>query len=313
MAADRAVKTVSLAGIAFAAAAATYVLMAVLGRGGATWITNTRLAYIESRAGVGVLWAATSWCLLIGLLALIWGSRRTTTSITAVAAVMLLSSLLGSKAAVVMPIVLAVFHYHLRRQSVATSGVVMLAFLVTSVFALTMALQNSTESATSLVSYLAEYCHTACRAIDLLGPQGAWFLGEAWLSSFWEFMPRAMFPAKPLVYGQVMVHDALAPGMAELGHTPGVPGWMLGFAEIGWAGIAASGFMVGRAHDAVHAVLRRREPTLANFLLYVQLVLFPVLIYSNVLSTLAIYWFLKYSTAGPKARSNPIGGRPDPG
>jgi hypothetical protein len=44
--------------------------------------------------------------------------------------------------------------------------------------------------------------------------------GEVWLTSLWEFFPRAIFADKPFAYGTTLVLEHYYPGMAERGGTP---------------------------------------------------------------------------------------------
>lgn len=78
---------------------------------------------------------------------------------------------------------------------------------------------------------------------------------------------------------------------------------MLGFAELGWAGIALTGFAIGKLHDAVHAVVRRRGLASTGFLVYAQSVMYPALIYSNAIWTLAICWILVVFLSGRHDRA----------
>ncbi len=283
-------KTLALAAVL--SSIALFSAMAVAGGGGLVWLESPRDAYIANRVGVGVLWSAASWCLAVAVLALSWRCRSPLKRAIIVGVGALAGLTFGSKAVPLNMVLLAVLYQHLMIRPIGRLTVAVIASLLVGAVAYLLRLQGNHIGAPLTVRYFADYTYTACRGIESLGAEGAWFLGHAWFSSLWEYVPRALAPTKPFAYGVGLLHEALAPGMAARGHTPGVPAWMLGFAELGWAGIALSGFAIGKFHDAVHAVLRRRGLNFANFILYVQVVMYPVLIYSNIISTLAIYWVL---------------------
>ncbi|MEJ2019486.1 MAG: hypothetical protein P8X51_14725, partial [Maritimibacter sp.] len=44
--------------------------------------------------------------------------------------------------------------------------------------------------------------------------------GKIFLSSFWSFVPRGLFPDKPFAYGATYVLEMYYPGLAATGHTP---------------------------------------------------------------------------------------------
>ncbi len=68
------------------------------------------------------------------------------------------------------------------------------------------------------------------------------YYGEIFLSSFWSYIPRFLFPDKPFVYGITLINEFFYPGQAELTNTPGFGGAVLEFADFGLIGIFLYGF-----------------------------------------------------------------------
>jgi hypothetical protein len=272
--------------------AALLAIVAFKGGGGMMWIEQPRIAYLTSRAGVGLPWAASGWALTIAVTLAIYQMRSPVGRMAMVALGCILGLQLGSKAVPLAIIMLAMMHQHRCVKPLRVSICVLAVVLISAVFSAVLWLQSYDESASSPTKYLAEYSTTAARGIDMLGPDGCWFSGTAWVTSLWEFVPRGLVSEKPFVYGLVLFHDQLNPGMAELGHTPGVPSWMLGFMEAGLLGVVTMGFVAGQLHSAVFHVIGRRVNGPANLLLLTQVGVFPILLYSNALATIGIYYLL---------------------
>lgn len=63
------------------------------------------------------------------------------------------------------------------------------------------------------------------------------FYGKIWLTSFYGYVPRALFPEKPYVYGFLYVNEFFYPGLAEESHTPAFGGPIEAFADFGFIGV----------------------------------------------------------------------------
>jgi hypothetical protein len=58
--------------------------------------------------------------------------------------------------------------------------------------------------------------------------------GSITLSSFWQYIPRSLYPDKPYAYGPVTLVEIYFPGMAETGHTPSFGMLTSEFVDFGW-------------------------------------------------------------------------------
>jgi len=67
--------------------------------------------------------------------------------------------------------------------------------------------------------------------------------GQIFLTSFWSFIPRAIFPNKPFAYGKMLILEKFFPGMAETGHTPSFGLYLDNLIDFGWIGFVAPVFL----------------------------------------------------------------------
>lgn len=61
--------------------------------------------------------------------------------------------------------------------------------------------------------------------------------GKIYLSSFWEYVPRGIYPDKPYIYGILNIVEYYYPGGPESGNTPAFGGQVLEFADFGVLGV----------------------------------------------------------------------------
>jgi hypothetical protein len=96
------------------------------------------------------------------------------------------------------------------------------------------------ESITSYFSHLvngAEYYRA------YLNNEVGLFHGEVALSSLWTYVPRALMPDKPMVYGVTLINDIYFPGGAEATNTPAFAGAVEQHADFGPIGVVVFGFL----------------------------------------------------------------------
>jgi hypothetical protein len=92
------------------------------------------------------------------------------------------------------------------------------------------------------------------------------FFGNIFLTDFWAYLPRSLFPEKPYVYGTLLLNDYFFPGDAELGHTPAFGGPVGAFADFGFIGVIFSALFCGSQLAWVFAnyILFYKNNTLTN-------------------------------------------------
>lgn len=69
------------------------------------------------------------------------------------------------------------------------------------------------------------------------------FWGEVAWSSLWGYVPRAIWPDKPSVYGILLVNEIFYPGQAEMTNTPAFGGAVEQFADFGVIGVLVYGLV----------------------------------------------------------------------
>jgi len=77
--------------------------------------------------------------------------------------------------------------------------------------------------------------------------------------------------------------------------------------EAGLLGVVVMGFAAGQLHSAAFHVIGQRANSPANLLLLTQVGVYPIFWYSNVISTIGIYfllWLLVGNLAAPISSAN---------
>jgi hypothetical protein len=87
------------------------------------------------------------------------------------------------------------------------------------------------------------------------------FWGEVAWSSIWGYVPRAIWPEKPSVYGILLVNEIFYPGQAEMTNTPAFGGAVEQFADFGVVGVVFYGLFSSQSMlTALFSYLLFRRP-----------------------------------------------------
>ena len=115
----------------------------------------------------------------------------------------------------------------------------------------------------TIVSYFDHFMNGANYYRSYLNNELNLFNGEVFISSLWAYVPRALWPDKPWVYGVTLVNEIFYPGQAELTNTPAFGGAVEQFADFGPFGVVLSGFFGAKAIlTGLLSYLIFRKPTL---------------------------------------------------
>ena len=270
------------------AAALAFAALAVLGGGGALWITHSRQAYLEFRAGVGPFFAMTQWLLALAFLYCLWSCRpRRLRLAFATLCFAVLASFMGSKNNILLIFVVAIAyrHFAVKRISIvgfALAGVVFLA----GIMALLVA-HGSFASLPGAYAYFTDYFDTTAMLMSRFDEFG-YLHGKGWLSSLWFYVPRGLYAGKPYEYGVVLIHKVLFPGAAAQGHTPGILPWALSYLDFGILGVFVAGLGKGLWQRMAYEHFLRHRQGLFAFLLMLQFSLWPVLTFAPLPIVLAL-------------------------
>lgn len=94
----------------------------------------------------------------------------------------------------------------------------------------------------SVVEYFDYYKNAADYYREVLSGNLQLFHGEITATSLWAYVPRAVWPDKPYVYGITIVNEIFYPGQAELTNTPAFGGAVEQYADFGVIGVLVFGF-----------------------------------------------------------------------
>ncbi len=225
-------------------AVAAFAALAVLGGGGMLWLTDSRSAYISYRVGVGPFFALSQWSLVFALLYCLWASRpRLLKLLVILTFFSALVYFLGSKSYILIMVIIGIVYYNFCIKRISLGVLTVLgALLFLSVPGLLVA-QGSFGIFSKAIIYFADYFNTTAQFLAGFDEFG-FLYGQGWLSNFWFYVPRGLYPDKPFEYGVTLIHQSLFPGMAELGHTPGILPWALAYLDFGVVGVFLNGLAV---------------------------------------------------------------------
>lgn len=262
-----------------AASTAAFVALAAFGGGGFLWVTNTREAYLFFREGAGFLWLLSAWFLMTAFMYYLWGRRPTGWRlITALGLCAVAAYLTGSKQVILCVLITVVAYYHFLIRPVSTATMTVLGFLSVAGFFALLFFQSS-MTAVNFLSYFENFDVTT-RFLSRFSEYGyRWGAGS--LSELWFYVPRALYPAKPLEYGALLIPAHLYPGAYEKGYAPGFLGWSLSYLDFGWVGVVAAGMLRGVSQRAIFEHYLEHRHSLFAFVFMMQFCIWWVLAFAT--------------------------------
>lgn len=261
------------------AAAVCFVGLALFGGGGLLWLTDTRVAYLQFRTGAGFFWLLASWFLMTTLIAYLWSRRPTGTHLVLVLLLFATGAYFtGSKQVILAVIVTGVAYYQFRVRPMPASFIVVLGASLIAGFFVLLRFQSGMTLA-SFASYF-EHFDVTTRFLSRFDEYG-YQLGGGWLSELWFYVPRALYPGKPLEYGALLIPMRLFPGAYEQGYAPGFLGWSLSYLDFGWAGVLAAGLFRGLAQRAIYEHYLAHPRSFFAFIFMMQFCLWWVLAFAT--------------------------------
>lgn len=262
-----------------ALAAVSFVGVAVVGGGGLTWLRDPRSAYQFSRGGAGSLYALTQWCLVLTQLYVLWALRPGVRRLLGTTAVfVIITYFLGSKNHLLVVVIISCLYANFFVHRIPGWIILVGAPLGLALhFGLQIA-QGTAEDIIGTVSYF-DYFTVTAQFIGRFHELG-FHLGSAWLSSLWDFVPRALVPDKPHEYGVLLIQQLLFPGAAEAGHTPGILAWALAYLDFGALGVLGSGILTGLWQRASYEYFLRNRDSVVAFALMVHFSIWSIFSYA---------------------------------
>lgn len=222
--------------------ALAFYLLASAEFGVAEWIANPREGYQLHRTGQGHWFALAISALAVSMLASQLARPTAGAVLLRFPLYVVLAYLLGSKA-ILLNFFIATFVvlWFIRWKHLTlfiTVGIPALFGLM--LFNLYLALADTFELQT-IVEYFDYYKNAAMYYNEYLSGKIDLFWGDIWLSSYASYIPRALWPDKPTVYGIVNIIDYFYPGSADLTNTPAFGGAVEQFSDFGFFSVALYG------------------------------------------------------------------------
>ena len=207
------------------------------------WLANPRTGYQLYREGQGH-WYALAISALATSMVLAFLTRPKARSLLWQAPLYLaLAYLLGSKTSLLAIFTsLLIFLWflrwkHLTRLMILGAPVIFLLL----VWNLYLAIADAFDLQ-AVFEYFDYYKNAADYYSEVLAGNIDLYHGEITSTSLWAYVPRAIWPSKPFVYGILIVNEIFYPGQAELTNTPAFGGAVEQFADFGVPGVLVFGF-----------------------------------------------------------------------
>jgi hypothetical protein len=206
------------------------------------WILNPREGYQLHRSGQGLWFALAIYSLAVSFYIRCLSFKNASGVVRAAIAYTIISYFLGSKGVMLWyfesTLIMLWFVGYRKLKILACVGLPLIFMAMT--FNLYLALGESFEP-NSVVSYFDYYVNGASYYRSFHDGDIGLFCGDIFITSFWDYIPRIVWPEKPVVYGVTIINEVFFPGHAELTHTPAFGGAVTQFADFGWSGLVVFG------------------------------------------------------------------------
>jgi hypothetical protein len=222
----------------------SFYLLASAEFGLVNWLMNPRLGYQLYRSGQGHWYALAMSSLSVSFVLRMMAQAGAGSAIGWALFYFAAALVLGSKGVLLAFFgCLLIFLWlqrwrHLSRLIVIGAPVVGAAMLGNLYMAL-----NDAFDLVSILAYFDYYKIAADYYRGYLSGEVPLFDGQVALTSLWAYVPRAIWTAKPIVYGVLYVNEIFFPGQAELTNTPEFGGAVESFADFGVAGVVIFGLL----------------------------------------------------------------------
>ena len=269
-------------------------LLAKIGSGGIKWFTNSRDAYIENKFGAGNFYLFWVWSISFFLIYKLYTKRPSSLkSILKMAPSIIfciaMSYFTGSKQNILIILFVLMFYYTFFVRNIKMVKFAFLGSSLLMVFFAIQLIQGTTNSVVGALSYFDYFQKTIefVSRYDEVGPK----YGEAFLTSLWGYVPRFVAPDKPIIYGQLLIQNALYPGAAEQGYYPAFSSWSFLYLDFAWVGVMMSGLFVGCMSWAAYEYFRNHRDNMFAFLMAAQatITVYMVPLHSELY---LVMWFL---------------------
>jgi hypothetical protein len=269
-------------GLLLLAALSAFVALAVVGGGGWRWLTDTRAAYIQNRAGTGQFFAAYQWFVTLAFLYYLWTRRPRRGQLVLLLGLFgMLAYFSGSKGNVFIIFVAGISYYNFMIKALSVKALLLFGAMILAGFLGLLALYSPAiaEVFGAPLAYFNDYFDTTTQLLARFDEFGFRY-GGAWCSDLWFYVPRGLYPNKPYEYGVTLIHAVLFPGMTETGNTPGVLFWSMSYLDFGVPGVFLYGFINGLWKKAAYDYYLTHRESVFAFVFMMQCSLWGILTFA---------------------------------
>jgi hypothetical protein len=221
----------------------TFLALATTNSDVLTWILNPRYGYQYSREAAGHWYALSIIFLGINSVTLFLYRLKNAGAFIILSLIYTyLWYLYGGKAYIIAFCALLLFCIQIRfgklfRAVFFVSSILFAAIIVLALFFSDLTGLEIDLAFDSIGRYFDHYKYATMYFEDYFNSKIQLFEGEINLTKIYKYIPRALFPDKPYVYGAILVNEIYLPGMAAKGHTPEFSGQVQYFADFGIIGV----------------------------------------------------------------------------
>jgi hypothetical protein len=196
------------------------------------FLLDPRRGYQYYREGVGLFWALY----ITGLSAAFYFlCIRRKITVHKILLFSYLFYLTGSKQLVVVVFIYSYVAYYINFGAISRSVTLSLGVASVILFLILFGQFGADETLINRLTQYFDFLINASRVFDdYAANQLDFHFGNIWVSSFWSYVPRVLYPDKPFAYGATYVLEMYYPGMAETGHTPSFGPLTTEFVDFGW-------------------------------------------------------------------------------
>lgn len=181
----------------------------------------------------------------------------------------LVTALSGSKAAIFNLIIFIVLFSEVYKKvsyrKIAIFGAISGVILVLYHFSQTQAADENPLFVA--LKYFDLYDNQAFLIEELNKPGHSLYYGKIYLSTYYQFIPRIIWPGKPTAYGFATLNYDFLPEYADFNY---MPSFGLGqyYADFGLLGAFCSGFATGIFRSLAYSIFKRSEHNNSSFFIY---------------------------------------------
>lgn len=230
------------AALLFLALFALSFLMLTQSFGLLQWIADPRTGYQSHRAGAGQWYALCLTFLGVSLVLSTTYARSTYRMIALAPVYLALIYLLGSKSFIIAFTLYLINILAIRRFKYLTPVAIVILSAGAASTINTFIQSQKGFGLEQISSYSDYYVNAAMYYRDYLSGKLPLFHGQIVLTSFWDLVPRSLYPDKPYAYGTILVDEYYFPGAAANTSTPAFATIEF-FADFGWPQVILSAIL----------------------------------------------------------------------